>query len=160
MNIQAPLARLFTLNSLVWLPVLVGIAGLLFCAWAAYGALAPLWGQPLASLITGAGLLLFAAGLGWWLVRRLGAPTPVASEGRQEVAEQAPAEQALRPVVGDATTEWVRDNTGLAAVAALAAGAILATSPGTRRLVTRALLPLAVRGISKAVDPQSDRRER
>ena len=57
MNIRGPLSSLFSLNALVWLAMLTGFAALLCLAAAAWFAMAPPLGAPLASLFTGLGLL-------------------------------------------------------------------------------------------------------
>ena len=60
MNIRGPLSSLFSLNALVWLAMLTGFAALLCLAAAAWFAMAPALGAPLASLFTGLGLLVMA----------------------------------------------------------------------------------------------------
>ncbi|MBL7252619.1 hypothetical protein ACLD02_16600 [Alloalcanivorax sp. C16-2] len=151
MNLRRPLSSLFSLNALVWLAMLTGLAALLCFATAGWLALAPRVGAPLASLFTGLGLLVVAVLLGLG-VRRL-------AVGRAQAEPPAPPpvearlEDSLRPLIGDPALRWTREHTTVVALGALAAGVLIAASPGTRRFLTRTAGPVLTR---KAIDAYRD----
>ncbi|MBM7334896.1 MAG: hypothetical protein ABGX87_07325 [Alcanivorax sp.] len=144
MNLRRPLSSLFSLNALVWLAMLTGLATLLCFAAAGWLALAPHVGAPLASLYTGLGLLVVTVLLAL-LVRRAVASKPEAPSRHQTPAAEARLEDSLRPLIGDSAVRWTRDNSSLVAIGALAAGVLIAASPGTRRFLTRAAGPVVTR---------------
>jgi len=153
MNIRGPLSSLFSLNALVWLAMLTGFAALLCLAAAAWFAMAPALGAPLASLFTGLGLLVMAGLLVAVVQRSAHPPESDGKDSRQLSRQEARIEDNLRPLVGDRAAQWTREHTGTVIVGALAAGILLAASPGTRRLVTRAAGPVLTR---KALDAYKD----
>ena len=151
MNLRRPLSSLFSLNALVWLAMLTGLAALLCFATAGWLALAPRVGAPLASLFTGLGLLVVAVLLGLG-VRRL-AKRPAQPEPPATPPVEARLEDSLRPLIGDPALRWTREHTTVVALGALAAGVVIAASPGTRRFLTRAAGPALTR---KAIDAYRD----
>jgi len=153
MNIRGPLSSLFSLNALVWLAMLTGFAALLCLAAAAWFAMAPPLGAPLASLFTGLGLLVMAVLL-VVVVQRTAHKSGSSGKDSRELSRQGERiEDNLRPLVGDRAAQWTREHTGTVVVGALAAGILLAASPNARRLVTRAAGPVLTR---KAMDAYKD----
>ncbi|MDT0618967.1 hypothetical protein RM531_10815 [Salinisphaera sp. P385] len=152
MNIQAKLAGVFGLNAAIWLPLLLGLAGVLVCAWGGYAWLAPQWGPPLAALAIGAGLLLIAAGLGAWLRRQVAppAPAPAAATNPPAAGDNLPVSSA------DEALEWARAHPRAVLVAGGIAGLLVASSPTLRRVAGQALGPLAAKAGSKAVSQLLD----
>ncbi|HEX5679177.1 MAG TPA: hypothetical protein VFX91_14520 [Alcanivorax sp.] len=154
MNIRGPLSSLFSLNALVWLAMLTGFAALLCLAAAAWFAMAAPLGAPLASLFTGLGLLAMAVLLVVVVQRTAHKPESGGKDSSRHLSRQEERlEDNLRPLVGDRAVQWTRDHTGPVIVGALAAGILLAASPGARRLVTRAAGPMLTR---KAIDTYKD----
>jgi len=154
MNIRGPLSSLFSLNALVWLAMLTGFAALLCLAAAAWFAMAPPLGAPLASLFTGLGLLVMAVLLVVVVVQRTTHKSGSSGKDSRELSRQDERiEDNLRPLVGDRAAQWTREHTGTVVVGALAAGILLAASPNARRLVTRAAGPVLTR---KAMDAYKD----
>jgi hypothetical protein len=156
MNIRGPLSSLFSLNALVWLAMLTGFAALLCLAAAAWFAMTPLLGAPLASLFTGLGLLVMA-GLLMVVVQRTAHPSESGDKDSRQLSRQEERiEDNLQPLVGERAAQWTREHTGTVIVGALAAGILLAASPGTRRLVTRAAGPVLTRKAIAAYKDFSD----
>jgi len=153
MNIRRPLSSLFSLNALVWLAMLTGFAALLCLAAAAWFAMAPPLGAPLASLFTGLGLLVMAVLLVVVVQRTTHKSGSSGKDSRELSRQDERIEDNLRPLVGDRAAQWTREHTGTVIVGALAAGILLAASPGARRLVTRAAGPVLTR---KAMDAYKD----
>ncbi|WP_370203256.1 hypothetical protein [Alloalcanivorax venustensis] len=153
MNIRGPLSSLFSLNALVWLAMLTGFAALLCLAAAAWFAMAPPLGAPLASLFTGLGLLVMAVLLVVVVQRTTHKSGSSGKESRELSRQDERIEDNLRPLVGDRAAQWTREHTGTVVVGALAAGILLAASPNARRLVTRAAGPVLTR---KAMDAYKD----
>lgn len=153
MNIRGPLSSLFSLNALVWLAMLTGFAALLCLAAAAWFAMAPPLGAPLASLFTGLGLLVMAVLLVVVVQRTTHKSGSSGKDSRELSRQDERIEDNLRPLVGDRAAQWTREHTGTVMVGALAAGILLAASPGARRLVTRAAGPMLT---SKAIDAYKD----
>ena len=153
MNIRRPLSSLFSLNALVWLAMLTGFAALLCLAAAAWFAMAPPLGAPLASLFTGLGLLVMAVLLVVVVQRTTHKSGSSGKDSRELSRQDERIEDNLRPLVGDRAAQWTREHTGTVVVGALAAGILLAASPGARRLVTRAAWPMLT---SKAIDAYKD----
>jgi membrane protein implicated in regulation of membrane protease activity len=153
MNIRGPLSSLFSLNALVWLAMLTGFAALLCLAAAAWFAMAPPLGAPLASLFTGLGLLVMAVLLVMVVQRTTHKSGSSGKDSRDLSRQDERIEDNLRPLVGDRAAQWTREHTGTVVVGALAAGILLAASPGARRLVTRAAGPVLT---SKAMDAYKD----
>ena len=153
MNIRGPLSSLFSLNALVWLAMLTGFAALLCLAAAAWFAMAPPLGAPLASLFTGLGLLVMAVLLVVVVQRTTHKSGSSGKDSRDLSRQDERIEDNLRPLVGDRAAQWTREHTGTVVVGALAAGILLAASPGARRLVTRAAGPVLT---SKAMDAYKD----
>lgn len=153
MNIRGPLSSLFSLNALVWLAMLTGFAALLCLAAAAWFAMAPPLGAPLASLFTGLGLLVMAVLLVVVVQRAAHKPASGGKDSRDLSRQDERIEDSLRPLVGDRAAQWTREHTGTVIVGALAAGILLAASPNARRLVTRAAGPVLTR---KAMDAYKD----
>lgn len=153
MNIRRPLSSLFSLNALVWLAMLTGFAALLCLAAAAWFAMAPPLGAPLASLFTGLGLLVMAVLLVVVVQRTAHKSGSSGKESRELSRQDERIEDNLRPLVGDRAAQWTREHTGTVVVGALAAGILLAASPNARRLVTRAAGPVLTR---KAMDAYKD----
>lgn len=153
MNIRGPLSSLFSLNALVWLAMLTGFAALLCLAAAAWFAMAPPLGAPLASLFTGLGLLVMAVLLVMVVQRTTHKSGSSGKDSRDLSRQDERIEDNLRPLVGDRAAQWTREHTGTVVVGALAAGILLAASPGARRLVTRAAGPVLTR---KAMDAYKD----
>ena len=153
MNIRGPLSSLFSLNALVWLAMLTGFAALLCLAAAAWFAMAPPLGAPLASLFTGLGLLVMAVLLVVVVQRTAHKSGSSGKESRELSRQDERIEDNLRPLVGDRAAQWTREHTGTVVVGALAAGILLAASPNARRLVTRAAGPVLTR---KAMDAYKD----
>ena len=144
MHIKRKLARIFALNGLVWLPLLIALVGIGFCAAATYLALSAAWGAIIAALVTGLGLLILASLVGWWVAHQV-SPAP-------ETNDSAPAtDQSLDSILGDGADDWIKDNTGPAMLAALAAGALIAASPTARKTIAKAAAPIAARGLAKFV---------
>lgn len=153
MNIRGPLSSLFSLNALVWLAMLTGFAALLCLAAAAWFAMAPPLGAPLASLFTGLGLLVMAVLLVVVVQRTTHKSGSSGKDNRELSRQDERIEDNLRPLVGDRAAQWTREHTGTVVVGALAAGILLAASPNARRLVTRAAGPVLTR---KAMDAYKD----
>ncbi len=153
MNIRGPLSSLFSLNALVWLAMLTGFAALLYLAAAAWFAMAPPLGAPLASLFTGLGLLVMAVLLVVVVQRTTHKSGSSGKDSRELSRQDERIEDNLRPLVGDRAAQWTREHTGTVVVGALAAGILLAASPNARRLVTRAAGPVLTR---KAMDAYKD----
>ncbi|MCH2551607.1 MAG: hypothetical protein MK001_05365 [Alcanivorax sp.] len=153
MNIRGPLSSLFSLNALVWLAMLTGFAALLCLAAAAWFAMAPPLGAPLASLFTGLGLLVMAVLLVMVVQRTTHKSGSSGKDSRDLSRQDERIEDNLRPLVGDRAAQWTREHTGTVVVGALAAGILLAASPNARRLVTRAAGPVLTR---KAMDAYKD----
>ena len=153
MNIRGPLSSLFSLNALVWLAMLTGFAALLCLAAAAWFAMAPPLGAPLASLFTGLGLLVMAVLLVVVVQRTTHKSGSSCKDSRELSRQDERIEDNLRPLVGDRAAQWTREHTGTVVVGALAAGILLAASPNARRLVTRAAGPVLTR---KAMDAYKD----
>ena len=153
MNIRAPLSSFFSLNALIWLTMLTGFAALLCLAAAAWLAMAPPLGAPLASLFTGLGLLVTAVLLVVVVQRTTHKTGSNGKDSRELSRQDERIEDSLRPLVGDRAAQWTREHTGTVMVGALAAGILLAASPGARRLVTRAAGPMLT---SKAIDAYKD----
>jgi len=153
MNIRRPLSSLFSLNALVWLAMLTGFAALLCLAAAAWFAMAPPLGAPLASLFTGLGLLVMAVLLVMVVQRTTHKSGSSGKDSRDLSRQDERIEDNLRPLVGDRAAQWTREHTGTVVVGALAAGILLAASPNARRLVTRAAGPVLTR---KAMDAYKD----
>ena len=153
MNIRRPLSSLFSLNALVWLAMLTGFAALLCLAAAAWFAMAPPLGAPLASLFTGLGLLVMAVLLVVVVQRTTHKSGSSGKDSRDLSRQDERIEDNLRPLVGDRAAQWTREHTGTVVVGALAAGILLAASPNARRLVTRAAGPVLTR---KAMDAYKD----
>lgn len=144
MNLRRPLSALFSLNALLWLAMLTGLAAILCFAAAGWLALAPRVGASLASLWVGLALVAVAALLGLCAYKVTHRPEPVAASAPPPTAE-ARLETGLRPLIGDQAVRWTREHTTLVAAGALAAGVLLAASPGVRRLVIGAAGPLLTR---------------
>ena len=153
MNIRGPLSSLFSLNALVWLAMLTGFAALLCLAAAAWFAMAPPLGAPLASLFTGLGLLVMAVLLVVVVQRTTHKSGSSGKDSRELSRQDERIEDNLRPLVGDRAAQLTREHTGTVVVGALAAGILLAASPNARRLVTRAAGPVLTR---KAMDAYKD----
>ncbi|MBD3651089.1 MAG: hypothetical protein HUJ15_07100 [Alcanivorax sp.] len=153
MNIRGPLSSLFSLNALVWLAMLTGFAALLCLAAAAWFAMAPPLGAPLASLFTGLGLLVMAVLLVVVVQRTTHKSGSSGKDSRELSRQDERIEDNFRPLVGDRAAQWTREHTGTVVVGALAAGILLAASPNARRLVTRAAGPVLTR---KAMDAYKD----
>lgn len=153
MNIRGPLSSLFSLNALVWLAMLTGFAALLCLAAAAWFAMAPPLGAPLASLFTGLGLLVMAVLLVVVVQRTTHKSGSSGKDSRELSRQDERIEDNLRPLVGDRAAQWTREHTGTVVVGALAAGILLAASSNARRLVTRAAGPVLTR---KAMDAYKD----
>jgi membrane protein implicated in regulation of membrane protease activity len=153
MNIRGLLSSLFSLNALVWLAMLTGFAALLCLAAAAWFAMAPPLGAPLASLFTGLGLLVMAVLLVVVVQRTTHKSGSSGKDSRELSRQDERIEDNLRPLVGDRAAQWTREHTGTVVVGALAAGILLAASPNARRLVTRAAGPVLTR---KAMDAYKD----
>ena len=153
MNIRRPLSSLFSLNALVWLAMLTGFAALLCLAAAAWFAMAPPLGAPLASLFTGLGLLVMAVLLVVVVQRTTHKSGSSGKDSRELSRQDERIEDNLRPLVGDRAAQWTREHTGTVVVGALAAGILLAASPNARRLVIRAAGPVLTR---KAMDAYKD----
>jgi len=156
MNIRASLSSLFSLNALVWLAMLTGLAAILSLAGAAWFAMAPALGTPLASLFTGLGLLVMALLLLVAVHRATHPPQQTAPAPREVSSGEARLEDNLRPLVGERATQWTREHTGAVVVGALAAGVLLAASPGARKLVTRTAGPMLTRKAMAAYKDFSD----
>ena len=156
MNIRGPLSSLFSLNALVWLAMLTGFAALLCLAAAAWFAMAPPLGAPLASLFTGLGLLVMAVLLVVVVQRTTHKSGSSGKDSRELSRQDERIEDNLRPLVGDRAAQWTREHTGTVVVGALAAGILLAASPNARRLVTRAAGPVLTRNAMDAYKDFSD----
>ena len=156
MNIRGPLSSLFSLNALVWLAMLTGFAALLCLAAAAWFAMAPPLGAPLASLFTGLGLLVMAVLLVVVVQRTTHKSGSSGKDSRELSRQDERIEDNLRPLVGDRAAQWTREHTGTVVVGALAAGILLAASPNARRLVTRAAGPVLTRKAMAAYKDFSD----
>ena len=156
MNIRGPLSSLFSLNALVWLAMLTGFAALLCLAAAAWFAMAPPLGAPLASLFTGLGLLVMAVLLVVVVQRTTHKSGSSGKDSRELSRQDERIEDNLRPLVGDRAAQWTREHTGTVVVGALAAGILLAASPNARRLVTRAAGPVLTRKAMNAYKDFSD----
>ena len=133
--------------------MLTGFAALLCLAAAAWFAMAPPLGAPLASLFTGLGLLVMAVLLVMVVQRTTHKSGSSGKDSRDLSRQDERIEDNLRPLVGDRAAQWTREHTGTVVVGALAAGILLAASPNARRLVTRAAGPVLTR---KAMDAYKD----
>lgn len=153
MNIRASLSSLFSLNALVWLAMLTGLAAILCLAGGAWFAMAPALGAPLASLFTGLGLLVMALLLLTAVHRATHPPRQTAPAHDDAGRGEARIEDNLRPLIGERATQWTREHTGAVVVGALATGILLAASPGARKLLTRTAGPMLTR---KAMETYKD----
>ena len=115
--------------------------------------MAPPLGAPLASLFTGLGLLVTAVLLVVVVQRTTHKTGSNGKDSRELSRQDERIEDSLRPLVGDRAAQWTREHTGTVMVGALAAGILLAASPGARRLVTRAAGPMLT---SKAIGAYKD----
>lgn len=150
MNLRGKISSLFSLNALVWLTMLTSLAALLCVASAAWLAMAPHVGAALAALYTGVGLLVVAVLLGW-AVKSLTAKQDAPAES---AAQSEPRlEQSLTPLIGARAADWTQRHAGVVMVGAIAAGVLIAASPGTRRFLTRAVGPVVTR---KALEMYQD----
>tara|TARA_R110001606_G_scaffold238009_2_gene386057 strand:- start:32718 stop:33179 length:462 start_codon:yes stop_codon:yes gene_type:complete len=152
MNLRGKLSSLFSLHALVWLTMLTGLAALLCIASAAWLAMAPHVGAPLAALYTGVGLLVVAVLLGWAVKGLTAKPdaTSVSSPRNEQHIEQN-----LTPLIGERAAEWTQRNAGVVMIGAVAAGVLIAASPGTRRFLTRAAGPVVTRKVIEAYQKAS-----
>ena len=154
MNVKATIGSLHVVNALVWLSVLTLVAGMLVCGIAGYLGLAQIMAPAWAALSVG-GVLLLLAGLFFSLVWR-------AYFGKPKVTEQEPpprqdtADQAMRPLLGDEVTHWVNQHRTEVAVVAITAGAVVASSPTLRNLLTKAAGPLLIREAMKKAKSLAD----
>jgi len=155
MSIKAKIVGAFGLNVLMWLAMWIVFAGLMFCAAGAYMALAARVDPVQAALLVGGGLIAIVALIA--LVALLAARSGKPSEAKSlRNNPDNVLEHQLRPLVGDKATDWAKQNTGVALVGALSAGVLLAASPGMRRLLTRAALPMITRKGLQAFQQFSD----
>lgn len=152
MNIKAKLTGVFGLHAAVWLPLLLGLAGVLACAWGGYAWLAPRWGEPLAALTIGTGLLVIATGLGIWLRRQVATPAP-----QTTTDNTPPASGDTLPIYSaDEALEWAKAHPRAVLIASGIAGLLVASSPALRRAAAQALGPAAAKAGSKAVSQLLD----
>jgi len=155
MSIKAKIVGAFGLNVLMWLAMWIVFAGLMFCAAGAYMALASRLDPVQAALLVGGGLIAIVALIA--LIALLAARPGKPSEAKNlRNNPDNVLEHQLRPLVGDKATDWAKQNTGVALVGALSAGVLLAASPGMRRLLTRAALPMITRKGLQAFQQFSD----
>lgn len=156
MSIKAKIVGALGLNVLIWLAMWIVFAGLMFCAAGAYMALAERFDPVQAALLVGGGLITIVAiiALIALLAAKSGKKPSEAKSLRQNPDNVL--EHQLRPLVGDKATDWAKRNTGVAIVGALSAGVLLAASPGMRRILTRAALPMATRKAMQAFQQFSD----
>lgn len=155
MSVKAKAAQVFAFNGLIWVPILVGVAAICFFAFAGYLALVPIWGEVIAAAATG-GALTVVAGLISYALALLIAPKAVAPPPPQqaETSNSVPAsiDEAVRPVIGDAASDWIENNALQASLGALAVGVAIAASPKLRNSITRIAGPLAARKLAKYLD--------
>lgn len=163
MRLQAKATRaasqLMSLNLLMWLSMLLLFSGIMFLAAAAYLAMAMVLAPALAALFTGLGLLvvfLLLAAVIFLALRAANRPAPRAPAQPAASPAEPPRggdaiDHNLRPIIGARATDWTRDNTGIAITGALAAGVLLAASPGLRRFVVRSAGPIVTRKLINAV---------
>ncbi|MES1925791.1 hypothetical protein [Salinisphaera sp. T31B1] len=160
MNPKATLAKVFSLNVIIWMAMLTFFAGLMFCAVGVYMLLAERLGATQASLLTGGGLIaIVALALIVVLIASSSGGKKKKKASASKNATHEPdnmIEQQLRPVLGDRATNWAKQNTGLAVVGALSAGVILAASPRFRSLLIGAAGPLATRRIMQTFNDLTD----
>lgn len=141
MNLRGKLSSFFSLQALIWLAMFTGLAALLCAAAAAWLAMAPRVGASLAALYTAIGLLVVAVLLGWAVKK--------ATEEKTDPEQEEAPEKQLEPLIGARAAEWTRRNPGLVMAGAVAAGMVIAASPGARRFLGRAAGPVLTR---KAVE--------
>lgn len=158
MNAKATLAKALSLNAVIWLAMLLAFTGLLFCAAGVYMLLGQSFGQTIAALITGGGLIALVA----ILLLLVLIVTSGKKKSKAKAIRRNPdnlLEQQLRPMIGDQATNWAKRNTGVAVVGALSAGVLLAASPRLRSLLLGAAGPLATRKAIQALQDLSDNGE-
>lgn len=153
MNLRAKAAGALAAHMLFWLLMLLAFAGVLALAAALYLALGELIGRAGAAAATGGALLILVAVIGFGVCR--GVRSPAIRETEKPAAPKS-LDDEIRPIVGDRAADWTREHTGTAAVAALAAGIVVAASPGLRGMFFRVVeIPLrrqAARIISRYTD--------
>ena len=152
MDIKAKVVAALSLNMLLWLLMFIALAGLLSCAAGEYLALRPALGATAAAFITGGTLL----GLVALIV--LAAIVVQSAEKRQgQPSNSSGIEQQLRPFIGGRASHWVKNNSTLTLVGALAAGILLTANPRIRSTLTAAAGPILTRKAIKMaqdfVDP-------
>ncbi|NNC23913.1 hypothetical protein HKX42_08705 [Salinisphaera sp. USBA-960] len=156
MNLRAKAVGALAVNMLFWMLMLLATAAVLALIGALYLALAPLIGQPGAIAIAGATLLLMVAVVGGLVYRAVrprinsAAPSADGSDARSD-------EDRDRSALGDMAVDWTRDHTGGVMVAALAAGVVVAASPGLRGALFRAVEPSLREQAARTIDRFADR---
>lgn len=130
------------LHMLAWLAMLVAFAGIGFLAFGIYGLIAtslPAWA---AAMIVGGGLLVMVAlviAIAVFKATRSNRKSKRESDSNQKIEDE------LATILGEQATRWTRKNTNMALLGALAAGALLASSPGSRKTLYIAARPLLTR---------------
>lgn len=143
MNIKSKIAAAISLHMFAWLAMFIVLVGVIFLTAGVYWLLEPHFGQGVAAIIVGGGLLgiMLVTSLVMLLANRAG------SRARQAAHHSTDnrIEHQLRPIIGERATDWAKANSGIAIVGALSAGVLIAASPNMRRLVVEAARPLIAR---------------
>lgn len=151
MNLQMKATRavsqILGINTLMWLTMLVLLAGILFLATAACMAIAIVLPLAVAALVTGV-ILLIVFGLLALLTRRV-IRTP-ANQGTGKSAESRTDDNTgHEPAtgIGQHTVDWARNNPDIAIAGALATGIALSASSNLRHFAIRTAAPILVRNV-------------
>lgn len=160
MDIRAKATRAvsaaMSLNMLMWLSMLLLFAAVMFLAAAAYMAMASALTPALAALFTGVGLLVLFMALAaviYLALRQSAGPAETPGGRRTDNA----VTQAAGPDPGDPAADRYRNNTDMVVAGALAAGMVIAASPGLRRMVLRSAAPVVARKLIRAAQDFADR---
>lgn len=139
---------LVSLHMLAWLVMLVAFAGIVFLAAGVYGLLATTLVPWAAALIVGAILLLLVTIIVLLVaIMALRKPKKPRKKDQTQAGHEPRLEEELEAALGKQTTQWARDNTGLAMLGAAAVGLLLATNRESRKVVCDAARPVATRKV-------------
>lgn len=129
-------ARVALLRATIALVAAIGFAtGVVFCAWAAYAALAEALSPPIAGLIVGTILILTATIAIWWVLARTSPDDDPVQEAQAAQAAQARQADAMA-AAGEAVQlaeGLLRRNSGSILIGALVAGVAAGTLTGKGR---------------------------
>lgn len=126
-------ARVALLRATIALVAAIGFAtGVVFCAWAAYAALAEALSPPIAGLIVGVILILTATIAIWWVLARTSPEDDPVQQTQAAQVRQAEAMAAAGEAV-QLAEGLLRRNSGSILIGALVAGVAAGTLTGKGR---------------------------